>query len=163
MAWLEYLLVEPIDGGSQQIESSRNFLKWKRVLGGDKKPIEDQRESFGGRIWRIVDQSSDPKQWNPQTVAPLLPISLPVPKLPPEARKDVEAAPMPLLPEVHDNLDPSGAPVSQPDPEVITKAIDAEAVAEKIKADAIELLDQWGKSPLPKDVKKPGRPKKATA
>lgn len=113
MAWLEYLLVEPIDGGSQEIESSRNFLKWKRVLGGDKKPIEDQRESFGGRIWRIVDQSNDPKQWNPKAVAPLLPISLPIPKLPPEAMREVEPAPVPALPD----LDPSGAPVSQPEAE----------------------------------------------
>lgn len=136
MAWLEYVLIEPIDGGSQQIESSRNFLKWKRVLGGDKKPIEDQRESFGGRIWRIVDQSADPKQWNPKAVAPLLPISLPVPKLPPEAMREVEPAPVPALPD----LDPAGDPV-RPQAEVIIKAIDADPMAKK---------------PL-------GRPKKATA
>lgn len=117
MAWLEYVLIEPIDGGSQQIESSRNFLKWKRVLGGDKKPIEDQRESFGGKVWRIVDQSADPKQWNPKSVAPMLPISLPVPKLPTEAVKEVASAPMPQLPD----LDPAGDPVSAPEEPVAKK------------------------------------------
>lgn len=119
MAWKSWLLIEPIDGGQQQVESTMNFLMWKRVLGGDKNPIDDQRESYGGRVWRIVGEADEAKDLTLNTVSPLIPTSLPIPILPPEARRDVIPALMPNLPE----LDPSGAPVSQPD-----------AVVEKNKA-----------------------------
>lgn len=134
MAFPRYSLIEPLTGGEQQIESTSNFLKWKKVKGPDGKFLEDHRESYGGKVWRIVAQSDDEKEMKPTPVGPLIPASLPIPKLPPEAVKDVTPAPIPTLPD----LDPAGDPV-RPSP-----------VVEPLAS--------------PVEVKRaPGRPKKVTA
>jgi len=112
MAFPLYSLVEPLSGGEQQIESTSNFLKWKQVKGPDGKPIEDQRESYGGKVWRIVAQSDNTKELKPAPVGPLIPTSLPIPKLPAESVKDVTPAPIPTLPD----LEQAGDPVRSSDP-----------------------------------------------
>lgn len=134
MSFQRFVLIEPLNGGDQLVESSLNFLMWKKVMGPDKKPIPDQRESYGGNIWRIVDQADEAKDLTPQQVGPLIPQSLPIPVLPPEVMREVEPAPVPQLPD----LDPAGRPVSP-------------------SAEVVEPLAS------PVEAKKPGRPKKVTA
>jgi len=134
MSFQRFVLIEPLNGGDQLVESSMNFLMWKKVLGPDKKPIPDQRESYGGNIWRIVDQADEAKDLTPQQVGPLIPQSLPIPVLPPEVMREVEPAPVPTLPD----LDPAGDPV-------------------RPSAEVVEPLAS------PVESKKPGRPKKVTA
>ena len=134
MSFQRFVLIEPLNGGDQLVESSLNFLMWKKVMGPDKKPIPDQRESYGGNIWRIVDQADEAKDLTPQQVGPLIPQSLPIPVLPPEVMREVEPAPVPQLPD----LDPAGDPV-------------------RPSAEVVEPLAS------PVESKKPGRPKKVTA
>lgn len=148
MAFQRFVLIEPITGGSQQVESTSNFLKWKKVMGPDKKPLEDHRETFGGNIYRIVTSADDPKDLTPTAVGPLIPASLPIPKLPPEVVKEVASAPIPALPELDpagDPVRPSAIEVTEPNP----ASIDIEVVASE--------------SPSESKAKKPGRPKKVTA
>ena len=115
MVWV---LIEPIDGGSQETVTERSFLKWQKVKG------EPELRSDGKKSWRIVSRSEQQTELKPKVVGPATPV--PIKPILPEELQAVAPAPKPALPEpvVQEKepmLDPAGQPVL-PAPNIITQA-----------------------------------------
>ena len=108
-----YHLIEPLNGGDQDIVSEEVWNNWiRKTPAPHNSPLpSDQRISYGSNVWRSVGTAEEESDLRPvKGVRPNIPTGLPTPILPTEHLKEVQVAPTPILPE----LDPSGAPVSQP-------------------------------------------------
>ena len=110
-----YHLIEPLNGGDQDVVSEEVWDNWiRKTPAPHNSPLpSDQRISYGSNVWRSVGTAEEESDLRPaKGVRPNIPTGLPTPILPPEAIKEVQPAPMPTLPDIQE-LDPSGAPVSQ--------------------------------------------------
>lgn len=97
-----WLLIEPVNGGNQEVVYEDNFLNWTLVRDANGKVIPDRRKSYGDNVWQVVKRAEDPKELQPGKVPPVAAKELPTPILPPEA-KEVGIAPKPEI-----ELDPAG-------------------------------------------------------